>query len=810
MTRLVSIESGHLKIEFARSGGGFPTRVALRGRDGEIDVLMHVSVPALTAELADGRTVRPVVPADYTPRRVTRDGIEIVECSRLPWVDEAGALLDGFHLSLRHEFHPDGTAFTSAFFTVEAYHGPCFRHFRLRQTLQLDQDDEVRWHLCRRPGGEDGHFIQSVIPERFLARGESRRAAGIFPLTGFCARRPGGAGLYAEFFVEGDNTVSGDPAANESSVIWEDGNAVLTWDFQSAPMTPRVLPRQWRNTWGWVLSRPPACRRLPPLRMYHYIDLQRHYPSDVQVEEMAAAGCDVFVMHENWRLDVQNDGLPYDEIRFARLVEQLHRQGIRLAVYIRGNELSVVEDECAWFDTYLQRGFDGLYMDYGSPFGEVSGPDETWQNGRVKFRRHYLKLRRLREVIGEGGVFYSHTGPLYSALGSAFLDGYVSGEGERGILVKGRQEHEYFSMAYASLGTMWTAAFPEYSSPRMAPFLAAAGQYPHNPLGTQVPTSSLAHPQDPGLNDVPFQPLWHLWSCFRNERDLAVYNDFNGRGVFGGPDETIGHYLMVSGSGRRGLLVLGNFSSAPAACRPVVDLAAVHLRAGAQAVLQPGAGGPGQPRIGAAAGVMPEVVLPGYGVAGVLWAEDERSLAGLLQEYVRPYPGPGAESASWLAAIEQQRRFREGPPAWKEVYLTVRLPGGAPLPYEDSLIVDLYNNQLELLAADAGGDWRVVAPVGKSGVVASAEAAAADQLFVGDVTAPMALHELLGPGRHRLGLRSLHLGEPFYSFVSLVLSPSADPSADGHYQLEFYNAVEPDRSMLTWTTVVAAPSGAAD
>lgn len=806
MAKLVSIASGHLVIDFARSGGGFPTRVVLRGRNGENEALLEEQEPGLTAELADGRIVRPVVPVDYAPRHFTRAGVDVVEFSRLPWVDAGGQQLPGFHLSLRHEIHPDGTAFTSAFFTVEAYHGPAFRHFRLRQALLLGQYDDVRWHLCRRPGGQDGHFIQSVIPERFLARGENRRAAGIFPLTGFCARRLGGAALYAEFFVEGDNTVSGDPAANASAVTWEDGNAVLSWDFQAGPAAERALPLQWRNTWGWVISRPPASRRLPPLRMYHYIDLNRHYPGDVQVEEMAAAGCDVFVMHENWRLDVQNDGLPYDEKRFVRLVEQLHRHGIRLAVYIRGNELSVLEDDCAWFDTYLQRGFDGLYMDYGSPFGEVSGPDETFQNGRVKFRHHYLKLRRLREVIGEGGVFYSHTGPLYSALGSAFLDGYVSGEGERGILVKGRQEHEYFSMAYASLGTMWTAAFPEYSSPRMAPFLAAAGQYPHSPLGTQVPTSSLAHPQDPGLNDVHFLPLWHLWSCFRGERDLAVYNDFNGRGVFGEPDAEIGHYLMVTASGRRGLLVLSNFGPEPAVCRPEVDLAAVHVQPGVRAVLQPGATSPGQPGIGGAAGPLPEVVLPGYGVAGVLWAEDEQSLVRLLQEYRRPYPGPGSESASWLAAIAEQRRFRDEPPAWREVYLTVRLPGGAPLPYEDSLIVDLYNNQLELLAADANGEWRAVAPVGKSGAVASAEAAAADQLFVGDRTAPIALHELLGPGRHRLGLRTVHLGEPFYSFVSVILSPRPDPSAAGNYQLEFYNAVEPDRSLLTWTMIIETPS----
>ena len=57
-------------------------------------------------------------------------------------------------------------------------------------------------------------------------------------------------------------------------------------------------------------------------------------------------------------------------------------------------------------------------------------PDETYIDGRIHFRRHYMNLKKLRERIGPDGVFFSHTGPSYSALGMNFITGYVSGEGD--------------------------------------------------------------------------------------------------------------------------------------------------------------------------------------------------------------------------------------------------------------------------------------------------------------------------------------------------------------------------------------------
>lgn len=797
---IAEVKTDQLKIFFTAAGGGLPGKVILTEQDGNEVVLLD-EAQSLEAELADGRRIRPLVPEEEgIPLVYERGGVTSVEFSKLPWTDSDGRIIPDFYLSLRHEFMSDGTAFSTAFFYVEQNTPPAIQRFELALPLNLSAYEDVRWSICYRPKADDGPLIQSVFPERFLKRGEDRILEnGIFPCAGFCARNVNAPSLYAEFFMEGDNAVSGKCCDNSSRVTWNNGSPTLKWNFQKVPTEQRSLPHQWRNRWGWVLGAPPVKRHLPPLRMYHYFDLAQHYPCAAQVEAMADAGCDILVFHENWRLDVQNDGMPYDIVKFRNLIRQAHQHGIRVAVYIRGNEVSVHEDNCDWFNRYLQHGYDGLYMDYGSPFGESTPPDETYQNGRILFREHYLKLKRLRATIGKDGIFYSHTGPLFSAVGMSFMDGYVSGEGERGILVKGRAEHEYFSMSYACLGTMWTAAFPEYSSPLMIPFLAAAGQYPHNPLGTQFPTSSLAHPPEPGINDGAFLPLWKLWSCFRKEQNIAVFNDFNCRRIFADSGKTTGHYLMVSSDGKRGLLVLSNFSSQAETVSVTLNRNAAGLLAEQAFLLPPD--GILSGKVQAYHGTSCDVTLPGFGVASFLFCDSETERKEMLSEYLRPCHQVGELGEKWIAEVECQRKMREQPPAWNRVFLTVDMPFGTSLAYEDSLIIDLFNITMELGVFEADGTFRHLCWIGHDGVLKEEPEEGGKRLHSGETAHPIALHEFLPKGTHRLGIRSYHLGEPFYSFITATLSSGAD-GKDG-YQLVFRNELEKDRAFLTWTTVLS-------
>lgn len=777
------VRSGNQKIVFDAKHGPLPASVSVAAFDGrELPVLAGEDT-GFSMKTSDGRTIVPVLAE--APVISESDGVVYVSFRNLAFTDSAGTAAEDFQACFDYEFHPDGTAFCSVFFLIASIPEFALRDFRIVCGTDLAGFDDIRWALLHRPAKLDGSMIQDLSPKRFLERGREMTVQEIAPLVSFNCFREGGEALYAEFFMEGGTTLSGKKGENATRVAWKNASPVLEWNFQTADARKKDLPFQFRNHWGWVIKTPPRTRHLPPMTMYHYFDNFERYPSDTVMEALEAASCQVLILHENWRLDLQNDGVPFDEERFRTVAEAARRRNIRLALYIRGNENSATETSCAWFDRLLRRNFDGLYMDYGSPFGHSSAPDETYIDGRIHFRRHYMNLKKLRERIGPDGIFFSHTGPSYSALGMNFITGYVSGEGERGLLIRGRREHEYFSMAAVSCGTMWTAAFPEYSTERMVPFLAAAGQYPHNPLGTQFATSSLAHPREPGVNDLCFRPLWKLWGMLREEKDLSVFNDWNSAGIFP-VDAQCGHCLMISQDGRRALCLFSNFSSAAKKCSIAPDWSGTPFRPDGKKCyrLTPDRNSPGVPQEISSGGTLALELAP-YGCGGFYFSEEEPDFT----EYLKPYPLPRHEGVQWLAEIEEQRTLRSSPPRWKRLFLTVKMPPQTIFGYEDSLLVDLYDNDSWVVEFEKDGSFRKLLPVltkeGKS-------------LFTGDRSEPIDLGRHLSPGRHSIGIYATHLGEPFYSFFSAELSDGGTQS----YELVFRNELEEDRAFLRFDVIV--------
>ena len=761
---MLEIQNGALRIAFPENGGGLPDTVAIMMEKGKEQIVIRPGAYSFELELEDGRILRP---CGGRPFVCGSGDAERIEFHEVGWSDPSGQRVPGFRSFFCHELHPDGTMFTDGFFTSGTPTPPGIRRFELKIRPRIGKMEEMRWGSFFRPQAADGTLIQTAAPERFLECGSSRILEnGIMPMVSFQTLCTDAPQLYSEFFMEGGNSISGRAEDNESSVTWENASPVIRWNFQKTLCCHHNLPWQWRNHWGFVIRSAPVRRHHPPMVMYHYFDNFRHYPTEECLRIMAECGCQVLAIHENWRLDVQNGGVPYDQRKFRELVENAHRFGIRVAPYLRGNENSVEEDHAAWFRHYLKRDFDGLYMDYGGPFHEITPPDECYQNGRIHFRHHYLKLRELRNTIGQDGVFYVHTGPLFSALGLNFADGYVSGEGERGVLLKGRREHAYFSMASVTHGTLWTAAFPEYGTKAVVPFLAAAGQMPHSTLGTQLRSSSLDHPGVPGLNDLVYRNLWKLWRIFRKEKDLAVFNDFNSSHVFDARDpDFIGHYLMVSGG--KSLLILASFSEE----KRRVRIHAPYLRAENLHLLLNGE-------------VLPwngeEFEMEGYGVAGISAGVSGEELC----DYRKPYPPLSLEGEKILAEIQETKRLRENPPRWANVSLQIRLPEMPPAPYEESLIYDLYSSEVALYEIEAGGNMRILNRIGR--------------MKFGEGSPVLNLSRMLAPGIHHLAVRSLYEGQPFYSLVEARLFDSAHP--ENEYIVRFCNALDADRSILDWKT----------
>ena len=804
----ILVNQDNVRVEFGAHGGGFPTQVVLQEGNDTETVIVESSKPQLLITLGDGRQLTPFIPDNCEiSRYFISGGAERLEFRKLLWADAAGAVVDKFQMSLRHEFWPDGTAFTSAFFMVEDNNGPAIKGFELSTPVKTAAFDDIRWGFFPRPtSGVDGAFIQTIATARFIESGTDRSFDGqIVPEVNFNCYRKNAPGVYLEFFMEGQNSLSGKPDDNSSSVVWNGQDSVLlNWNFQKSICCSKKRPWQWQNQWGWIITKAQSTRRFPPLKMYHYFDNYLRYPDQRQMEKIVANDADVLITHENWRLDPQNGGIPYDAEKFAQVMKLADEHNIRVAVYIRGDELSASEESCDWFDSLLKKGKDGLYMDYGGPIHEAIPPNERFQGGRIAFRKHFLKVRRYRERIGEDGIFLSHTGPFFSALGmtGGSVDGYVSGEGERGMLIKGRMEHEYFSEAFVCCGSMWTAAFPEYGTARMVPFLAATGQSAHNPLGRQVKSSSLSHHGEPGINDAYLRPLWKLWGLFRKERDLTIFNDYNCYGVLSHADARTGGYLMITCTRKSALLILTNFSEQSHSARTTVDWQQTGFDiANAQAWLcRPVQDSPGTPAVYLDKAVF-STEIEGLGVVGWLLTLEPDIVKDSLTAYSKPYPHLSSADLEHLRLIEDQKHLRNEPCPAENLYLQVQIPA-LNIPYEDSLYWDLYENSLELGIFDANGQFNRIGWICKDGFVKT-KPAREHFVWPGQVSAWIPLHELLLPGVHKLGIQSMHQGSSFYSFITVTLSPEADGGNPGAFTLEFMNEIESDRAFIKWKVYLA-------
>lgn len=775
---------------------GFLRSASIDGFNGAVYPATAGDFGRIRIRFSDGRALIPFC-CDEPVRTECERGL-VLEFPYIHWKFEDGTPYDGFRMSLRYELMSAGRAFVNAFFVAADMHSPDLDEFSLNFDFASGDFESARWAVVPRPKNVDASMIQTMRSGRNLPPGENRRIESeILPDVGINLRDKSGETAYFEVFVEGENAISGDNGDVATDFRWnEHGDLHASFEFvKNKPCKNKLMQLwQWRNQWGWILKTADKKRQKPPFHMHHYFDNYQHYPTDECIENLARSGTDVLIIHENWRFDLQNDGVPHDLKELRRVIAKAHELGIRIALYIRGNEVSALDDACPWFDRYLKKDFDGLYMDYGGPFHE-SIPDEAYPGGRVPIKNYLLRMESLRKRIGRDGIFYGHMGTCYCGIwyASGMIDGYVSGEGEGGVMVRSRQDHEYFSMAVVSTGTMWTGAFPAYSTGKMRPFVAAAGQYPHSSLGEQFLTSSLAHPREPGINDRAFKPIWKLWRFFRNERDVSVLNDYNSSGVFSAADN-VGHYLMVSNDRKRALLIVSNFSETVNrfSCKLNPELCGFSPDGMMAYRFSPTEDAPGKAVKVDASTLNFDFELGKWDVAAILFESDVLLLPDEIADFEKPYPALSAENHRYLDKLARQKKYREEPVPAKEIYLSLSVPN-TNLSYEYSLCYDLYFNSMALVEFFPDGTRKRVGWISQKGFVP--EEPPADDYIWPDVVSPkVALHKIFGKGIHHIGIESVHYGAPFYSFLYAHLEQDqAEP-----FTIEFMNELEPNREFLRW------------
>jgi RimJ/RimL family protein N-acetyltransferase len=796
MKKEIEIKVGNYRALYSEETAGFPSRLAIQTNNGWEQVV-HGIKPWLEIELSNGSVCYPIWPDDYQPEVSRFEEATRLEFINLPWQDQQRNILPGFRLCISYEFWPNGTTFVKTFFTVEQTNPPGFSSFKLIPPIKIPIDNEVSWSYWLRRRIVDGNFIQTPnFGEKNLRVGDSKHFKEmIIPSISFDFGLGSKRNKHLELLMEGANSLTKDYQNTATSVSWNGNNPIVEWNFLQEMRESKERPWQWRNQWGWILCETPRKLRHPPLRMYHYFDNYKHYPSERQIHKMAQEGADLLILHENWRRDLQNGEWPYDIQRLNKVVETAHTLGLRVALYVRGNELSIREGFCDWFERILCKDFDGLYMDYGSPRG-YSSVSENFPGGRISFREHFLMIKRIRERIGNHGVLLLHTGPFFSACGlSGFIDGYVAGECEAGVLLEDRQTHAYFSSVSVAPGTLWTAAFPDYNSKKAIPFMASTGQSPHVILGTQFPSSSLAHPDEPGIVTY-MRPLWRLWGIFSHEKWVNVLNEHNTDGFFMTDSDATGAFLMQAQDGAI-LLIASNFTEQPRQIEISLDWKKGYISSPKNGwyVVQ----------------LIPEPPLPkvinyndiehfkseisGYGLIGWLLTPDLVPWKEKIVKFREGYRKPDQNETNYLLALEGLRQRRFEPTGQKQVFLRIYVPN-APLVYEDSMWWELYRNYHELVSIKDDGTEELIGYISLNGI-SQEKPHEQDYIWPGKTTVWIALHETLPPGKHDLAIIAKNQGGKYYSFVVAELSSEPIDETKA-YRITFANELDKERSRLNF------------
>ena len=328
MNKIIEIAQSENRVIFTPESNGIPAFISVKEFDGE-----RIIAPKgfeLSIEIENIGRIQPGASL-CEPGHYFQNGAEVVEFSRLGWVDPAGNWVPDFKLSLRYEFFPDGTVFCSAILHVETAHPPVCRNFKLVFPFDFSSFDDCRFAVFPRFDSGGAADIQRIAAQRFVPARKDIECEGNLPIEySFNLFREAGPSLYAEVFLESGAVLDGDNAQSGGRIRWEGKSPVVEWNFQTTGTTKDHRPLQWRNRWGWRIVPPETRRKLPPQHCYQFIDNYRHYPTADELETIARSGCTMLIVHSNWRRDAANGSIPYDLEKFRMVRDAAAKYGISL------------------------------------------------------------------------------------------------------------------------------------------------------------------------------------------------------------------------------------------------------------------------------------------------------------------------------------------------------------------------------------------------------------------------------------------------------------------------------------------------
>jgi hypothetical protein len=261
-------------------------------------------------------------------------------------------------------------------------------------------------------------------------------------------------------------------------------------------------------------------------------------PTNDEIDQMLAQGA-TFVTIQCWLKGGQHNGFPHDnytpraEKALIAAIAHAHEKGLRVNFYTRGIERYGLDQK--YFEKYLKREWDGIYVDWhgaycvayheGSRQAEPAIGDVHFSNDGtcVAAKEYFLYTKRLRQLVGPGGLLIGHQGFGKSGiLANLCFDAYFPGEDPSDFnMFSNRDEVVFVGMMGGGLCTPYPLS-GSFRTPQCIAKMAAWGLYPIVSLGVIDPI--LFTPSDPSdpLNQFHIS-YWRLISTLDANR-TTVYN----------------------------------------------------------------------------------------------------------------------------------------------------------------------------------------------------------------------------------------------------------------------------------------------
>lgn len=315
-----------------------------------------------------------------------------------------------------------------------------------------------------------------------------------------------------------------------------------------------------------------------PVRQTFYQDAQiaAGNPELERVDEAAALGVDTLILHQFWMTNGGSNGepmadyRPFDPAWLKRFIDRAHGHGMRVGLYMRGIErYSLYFD---YFEQYLERDRDGLYVDWAIPFSMGYCKTSALHFSAYDY---FMFTRALRRRVGDQGFMIAHSSVQTYASMAAF-DAVVVGEFS--VMHGGLLSSPAVSTSYAMLGGCGvnliagnSADRAVFSSQRAAGF-AAGLSYSAHPF--MEPNKPFAQVSD------YLHPLWALWRAL-GAPPVRLFNPATGDSPIARWSHEALHPVAYQAASGATLVTLANVSDEPVSGTVDLDFEALGIAAGA-------------------------------------------------------------------------------------------------------------------------------------------------------------------------------------------------------------------------------------